>query len=379
MKRWHIFSILLLILIIYFAIWFVTPTRALSLLVVDKTVPEPSYREHQAIFWLTKQWRMTNESGDFRKYEYDYLGYHPETGQRELLTEEALEGIELLYLADTYGIYNYEDGLTNYELRLPYELIDIDLIYGGLNTEEASVIKDYSTKKDHVLIGEHNIFGYPTYNFPGSSPIIQEVFGVNYSGWLVRYYEELEDVAYWVKLTYERIYGVELDLTGPGLVLVREGSRASGWFEDIVIFQDKDFNQQYPMIATEKEHPLTKGAAKRVPYLYWVEVLEADNAADVLAYYEFPLTDEASEKLKIREIDTKIPALVYKQVPNEAARIYFAGDFADQLPAFLPPWMTESGRIQRLFTYIPGVPPQYKFYFQWFSPVLKNITDLVLP
>lgn len=379
MKRWHILSTLLLIIFVYFGIWFITPTKNLSLLVVDKTVPEPNYREHQSIFWLTKHWRMSNEDGDFRKYDRDYLGYHPETDLKELLTEEHLVGKDLLYLADTYGIYDYQDGLTDYELRLPNELIDIDLIFGGFNTQEANIIKDYSTKKDHVLIGEHNIFGYPTYNFSESSQIIQEVFGVNYNGWLVRYYEELEDVAFWVKLTYERIYGVELDLTGPGLVLVREGGSSSGWFEDIVIFQDKDFNQQYPMLVTEKEHPLTKGAARRVPYLYWIEILDVDNDIDVLAYYEFPLTDGASESLKLRGINTRIPALVYKQVPNEATSIYFAGDFADQLPAFLPAWMTGSGSIQRLITYFPGVPPQYNFYFRWFSPVLRNITDLVLP
>lgn len=378
MKRWHIFSILFGVIIIYFAVWFVTPTTFLPIQVVDKTVPEPNYREHEAIFWLTKQWRMTDENKRFRSHKQDYIGYHPATEKKEILVEEHLEGKKLLYLADTYGIYDYEDGLRDYELRLPYEMIDIDLIFGGLNTEEANIIKAYSKNKDHVVIGEHNIFGYPTYLYPESSQTIQEVFGVQYNGWLVRYYEELQDVAYWVKQTYEKIYGVELDLTGPGLVLVRESGSRSGWFEDLVIFQDEDFKQQYPSIIIEEEHPFTKGAAKKIPYLYWVEVLEAEEGAEVLANYEFPLTDKAVEKLKLRGINTKVPAVIAYNPPEEGTRIYFAGDFADQIPAFLPFWMTGSDKIQRLLTYIPGVPPQYSFYFRWFSPVLRNIIDLVI-
>jgi len=377
MKRWHIFSILFLIVIIYFAIWFVTPRSTLHLQVIDKTVPEPNYREHEAIFWLTKHWRMTDKNNNFRKYNQDYIGYHPETGHKELLKEEHLDNIELLYLADTYGIYDYEHGLIDYELRLPYELIDIDLIFGGFNTEEANVIRDYSKKENNILIGEHNIFGYPTYNYPESSQIIQEVFGVKYNGWLVRYYEDLEDVAYWVKVIYTRIHGVELDLTGPGLVLVREGGSRNGWYEDIVIFQDEDFNQQYPTLITEKEHPLNKSATKKTPYLYWIEVLDVVSEAEVLSYYEFPLTEKATEKLRIRGINTRIPALVYYEVPNEATRIYFGGDFADQLPAFLPSWLTGSENFQRSLSYLPGIPPQYNFYFRWYAPVLKNIIDLV--
>ena len=269
MKRWHILLILLFLIIIYFSVWFVSSKKTLSIQVLDKTVPEPNYREHEAIFWLTKHWRMTDTHKIFRKFDKDYIGYHPLTNQKDLLKGSDLDGINLLYLADTYGIYNYENGLTDYELRLPYELIDIDLIFGGITTEEAATIKEYSKDGSNLIIGEHNILGYPTYNYPESSEIIQEVFGVKYNGWLVRYYESLEDVAYWVKVVYEKIHGKELDLTGPGLVLVREGGSRTGWYEDIVIFQDEDFTQQYPVISIEKEHPLIKDATKKIPYLYF--------------------------------------------------------------------------------------------------------------
>jgi hypothetical protein len=348
----------------------------------DKTVPEPpNYREHRELFYLSKHWRLTDKDYNFRNYDEDYSGYHPEDKQRkELLTKELIGDAKLLYLADTYGIYDYEKGLIDYELRLPFELIDIDLLFGGFDQNETKVIQDFSKNNKHILIGEHNIFGYPTYLYQGSSPAIQNLFGVKYEGWLVRYYEDLEEVAFWVKLLYQKIYGTNLNLKGPGLVVVREDSNRAGWYGELLIFQDHDFKQQYPMILTsEKEHPLTKGAVKKVPYLYWVEILDVTNSnAEVLAYYEFPLKDEALEKLKIRGIDPLIPAFIYTDVPNEAKRIYFAGDFIDQLPAFLPHWMTGSVKIQRLLTYLPGVPPQYNFYFRWYAPVIENVKDLAI-
>ena len=383
MKRIHIFLILLLVIIIYISIWFFLPKSYLPIHVHDKTVPEPvNYREHRELFYLSKHWRYTDADGNFRDYRTDYSGYHPEDNHRkERLTKELIGDAKLLYLADTYGIYDYEDGLIEYELRLPFELIDIDLLFGGFDMDETRVIQEFARNPDHVIVGEHNVFGYPTYIYPGSSQALQDLFGVQYGGWLVRYYEELEEVAYWVKLLHTRIYGTELDMKGPGLVVVREDSSRSGWFGDLMIFQDQDFTRQFPTIILDedKEHPLTDKAVRRIPYLYWVEILDITNDnAGVLVWYEFPLNDEALQRLKIRGIEPKIPAFIYLEEPGQAKRIYFAGDFVDQLPAFLPSWLTGSVRIQRALTYLPGVPPQYNFYFRWYAPVIKNIKGLVL-
>lgn len=378
MRQIHVFIIFLALLIVYVSVWFLLPKTELALLVVDKTVPEPAdYREHRAIYWLSKHWRLTDNEGNYRRHERDYVGYHPKTDQRDILVDEHLEDIELLYLADTYGIYDYEKGLIDYELRLPYEYQYISLIYGGFSLEEAQRIRAFSQQTDTWVIGEHNIFGYPTYFSSEASIMIQDVFGVRYDGWLVRYYEALEDVAFWVKQLYERIYGKELDLTGPGIVLVREDGHRSGWYGDLVVFEVEDLTSQYPLLHNE-EHGLLKGASTGVPYLYWMEILSVHENAEVLAYYELPLTDEAAEKLHIRGLSTRIPALVYYEVPGQGTRVYFGGDFADQLPAFLPASLTGSTMLQRLITYLPGIPPHYQFYFRWYAPVMRNIIRRII-
>ncbi len=381
MKRKYILLILLIIIAIFIIIWFILPKRPIAIHVHDKTVPEPvDYREHKELFYLAKHYRFTDGQGRFMDYTTDYSGFHPEDDNRkERLTHELIGNARLLYLADTYGIYDYEDGLIRYEERLPYELIDIDLLFGGFNQEEVDVIEEFANNPDNIIVGEHNVFGYPTYIYENASTRLQNLFGVTYGGWLVRYYEELEEVAYWVKLLYTRIYGREFDLKGPAIVVVREDSNRAGWFGELLIFQDEDFVRQYPTVNIEKEHYLTKGATTRVPYLYWVEVLEVTNPqAEVLAYYEFPLRESALERLKNRGIEPLIPAFIYLDEPGYAKRIYFSGDFVDQIPALLPHWLTYSVGIQRAITYLPGVPPQFSFYFRWYAPVLKNILELAV-
>lgn len=372
MKQVHVFLLISVLTIVYIAVWFLIPMTKLSVLIVDKTAPDTKYREHRAIHWFLKHWRYTDSRGSFLQPAVDYLGYHPTSDRQELLEDSHLEEVQLLYLADAYGIYDYEKGLVDYERRLPYELQLINLIFGGITREEAHTIKQFASRPGAYVVGEHNVFGFPTHLDSKAAQELQDVFGVQYQGWLVRYYESLQDVAFWVKLLYERVYGKEMTLTGPGLVVVREDSSRAGWYGDLVVIEQKDLTLQYPIIQSG-EHSLLRGAAKRVPYLYWMEFLDVQPGSEVLAYYELPVNEDAAKRLKVRGLPTRIPAVVYTNKHGEATRIYFAGDFADQLPPFLPSWLTGSATLQKLLSYLPGVPPHYQFAFRWYNPVLRNI------
>ena len=381
MRRRHVLAIIILLAGAYILSWHLFPKSEINMLVVDKTVPQADYREHRAIFWIASHNRFTGQEGEFYQKDKDYLGYHPETGAKETLTKKDLENIALLYLADTYGIYDYEEGLEVYEERLPYEHQDIELLYGGFEKEETEAIKEFSSRENRVLVGEHNIFGYPTYLDPEAAKTLQELFAVNYDGWLARYYDDLDQTAYWTKELYSRIYGREWDLEGPGMVFVREGVPDLDWYTDLVIVEREDFSEPWPEVQSS-DHELLAGAAQAVPYLYWVELLEVDpecEYTEVLAHYELPLEEEALEPLKTRGLSASFPAMIKHNPPGEAKRIYFAGDFADQLPALLPPSLTDSASIQRFFSYLPGLPVQYRFYFQWYEPVLENIFERATP
>ncbi len=372
MRRRHVLAIFILVISSYILVWHLSPTREINLLVVDKTVPENNYREHRSIFWIAEHRRFTDRNGDFMRAESDYLGYHPESGAKDLLSTADLADVDLLYLADTYGIYDYEEGLQTYEDQLPYAIQDIELLYGGFNLGEAEAIARFAATPGKVLVGEHNIFGYPTYLDLEASLLLQDLFAVSYNGWLTRYYSDLNEAAYWMKELYSIIYGQEWNLKGAGMVFVREEFAPFGWNRDLVIVQSENFNGPWPAIKNSDDQLLTR-AASNVPYHYWLEVLTVNPGAKILAYYDLPLNEESRAALRLRGLPERFPAVIYSQPAGEAARIYFAGDFADQLPALLTPRLTGSAAIQRFFSYLPGLPIEYRFFFQWYEPILSNI------
>lgn len=372
MKRWHVVLIIIILFGGWLVYWPLSPVQDIKMLVVNKTVPDATFREHRAIFWIAKHRRFSKPGGAFYRFDHDYLGYHPAAGKQETLTASDLADPDLLYLADSYGIYDYPEGFELYEKQLPYKIQDIKLLYGGLDLEEVKAVEDFSLKENKVIIGEHNIFGYPTYLDPEASLRLQAVFAVNYTGWLARYYSDLDQAAFWLKKSYEELYGQKWDLSGPGMVFIHEEVPSLGWRNDLVIITAEELTGPWPVINTSTAQ-LTGRTSQNIPYLYWVEVLEVLPEAKVLAYYDLPLADESRATLDKRGLPERFPALIHYNPTGAARRIYFAGDFADQLPALLTPRLTGSVRVQRFMSYLPGLPNEYRFYFQWYEPVLANI------
>lgn len=376
-KRWKLLLFLLCV-VCYAASWHLLPTRDLPVLVVDKTVPEPDYREHRAFFWLLEHYRFTSQ-GRFLKAEEDYLGYHPDDNggevKKETLHQEDLEGIILLYLVDTYGVYHYEEGYEQYEKRLPHEYEPVSLIYGGLSSEEVNAVSSFSQDERAFLLGEFNIFGFPTYRDPEASLELQELFGVRHTGWTGQYYARLDQVAYHFKELYERIYGRTWDFQGEGIVFVRDDLPSWEWYPDIVVLTSSDLSAPYPLIQTV-DHPLTSGASREdVPYTYWIEVLEAGPGAEVLASFTLPVNEAGAAKLEARDVPDTFPAMVYHHPAGTAKRVYFAGDFVDMPYDLWGARLTGMAGAMRVFSYLPGVPEEYRFFWRWYAPVIKNILE----
>jgi hypothetical protein len=372
MKRWHVLLIMIILLGGWLLYWPLSPRQEVKMLVVNKTVPDTHFREHRAIFWIAEHRRFSKPDDPLYRVEEDYLGYHPENGKKEILASSDLEDLNLLYLADSYGIYDYPEGFELYEAQLPYKIQDIELLYGGFDLKEITAIEEFSLKDNSIIVGEHNIFGYPTYNDPDASLRLQAVFAVSYTGWLAHYYSDLNETAFWLKELYAKIYGRQWDLSGPGMVFVHEEVPAFDWRSDLVIITAEELSGPWPVIKTGTGN-LTGRSSRNIPYLYWVEVLEVLPEAEVMAYYELPLKDDARSALNRRGLPERFPAMISHAPPGEARRIYFAGDFADQLPALLSPRLTGSARLQRFMSYLPGLPTEYRFYYQWYEPVLTDI------
>jgi hypothetical protein len=124
-------------------------------------------------------------------------------------------------------------------------------------------------------------------------------------------------------------------------------------------------------ITFDEAHAKRYGAVRRQTYDYWFEVMEPRPGAEVIAQFEFELTDAGREKARGVPIDRPFPAVVRTERPGHLA-YYFAGDFADQ------PKVPSSYR----YKWLPRVrawlgaehrDDQQAFYWRVYVPVMQHV------
>lgn len=102
------------------------------------------------------------------------------------------------------------------------------------------MIKEFAGNEDATLIGEFNIFNYPTYLDREASQTLQSIFGVQSTGWSGKYYTDLREAAFNLKELYNRIYGKDWEFRGDGMVLVREDMPQWEWYPDILVLTSRE-------------------------------------------------------------------------------------------------------------------------------------------
>jgi len=122
----------LIALLAPFAVWLSRPSRELKVFIVDKTVAESSGREHAGLTWLLNHRKYFKPGGVAYDRDQDYYGFVPGPDHSWEAREPSIRKAapELIYLADTYGVYTEEFYGLNRGNRT-------QLIYGGLRDEEA--------------------------------------------------------------------------------------------------------------------------------------------------------------------------------------------------------------------------------------------------
>ena len=216
-----------------YLLWFVQPYRDLPLLIVDKTVPNHTYREHDALIWSLNHYKIKAAHNDnIWNKKTDYTGFYPapepdfsvkNPGKGIPLNATAVKGKQLVFVTDSYGIYSQDiRDAVNYEKRLAAEnlptqdLSDVaplespdysEKIYGGMQASEVNVLENYAAKGGH-LIGEFNLFASPTRG--NERERLEKLFGLSWSGWTGRFFLELEnkeEVPAWARRNYKNQYG----------------------------------------------------------------------------------------------------------------------------------------------------------------------------
>ena len=314
---------------------------------IDKTVPKKDYREHNGLFQVLDHQKVTDETGELYDIGKDYFGFDP-YDKVPGPTYKADTTPDLIYIADTYGVY--DDDL---EERPDGE--KSTLLYGGIDLLEWNAVME-SKSEQTTLIAEFNTFASPTEK--SVSSIMQKNLGVSWDGWTGRYFPDFEsdEVPDWLIREYEQQSGKEWAFKKSGIAFGHDSGK-------VVVLDHTASKGKVRFTPTElgaEQFPSMKNS----PYLYWFDIVEPLEGSKELASYSFDLTEKGKSMLQEAGIPTEFPAIMHN--PSNKT-YYFAGDFADY--------------EKRAFTRWIGLPKLYQFFstdvseFYWKSyfPMISEI------
>lgn len=343
-----------------FIVWQFKPSQALQVAILDKTVPDATYREHKGLTWLLNFYKYVQKDKTAYSVKNDYFGYVPEKDGAHTVRElDMKDDYDLLYIADTYGVY--KDDLTNEAIQGNRS----DKIYGGVQKDDIKQIKN-AIYKGTTLVAEFNTFGSPTEADVRED--LYDILGLRWSGWIGRYFADLSEggeMPRWAVDNYEKQTGQKWSFTGAGFLFVSDADQVA------VLEEGKDTRSRGNEFSLTEEGKAFVGQSVHARYNYWFDVIEPGEDSEVLANYELDLTDAGKQKLKELGIPSAFPAVI-KNDTKTYASYYFAGDFADnqQVSGFYrAAWLDKA---YSLLARDSGG-SQESFYWKAYRPLMKRV------
>jgi len=360
-------AIIILGILSPFVLWELKDEHTLDVVVLDNTVPDTTFREHHGLMWTMNYLKYVDSEGERYGSEEDYYGFFPLPDfQYEILKlpDPIDEEVDLIYIADAYGVYTKEFYGEN-PLGERSELI-----YGGMYEDEMDKVEEKVYSGTPIIV-EFNTFGSPT------SYSIKERFydmlEVEWTGWIGRYFFELSEgveVPIWAIYNYERQYGEEWEFSGPGFVIVDEMDHV------IVLEQDIDIMEDGCKIEFNSEGKERFGIDDRIKYNYWFNIVTLRENAELLATFDLDLTDAGKAKLEAWDIPFVFPAVVRNE-SDVYFSYYLSGDFVDiaTIPAFYKLWGYDS--IKQMITSKNDQLENDGFFWHVYYPMMKVMLEEV--
>ncbi|MBF2055245.1 MAG: hypothetical protein IGS03_17490 [Candidatus Sericytochromatia bacterium] len=359
-------------------LWERQPWRDLKVLIIDKSVPDTSYREHMALIWVLNHLKITAPDGapiwDPARH---YLGFHPPVEDPALyplvrdqrITPEALKGNALVCLTDSYGVYQQD-----LQIARPENTASPDYsprLTGGLDAAEVTALQHY-VQAGGALWGEFNTFASPT--AAAERQALEQLFGVRWTGWTGRYFDELaqeQEIPAWARRLWQAQRGQAWAFEGPGWLLVHEDNRLQ------VLREGQEIVPQGLKIRHDQSHPLLQQAQDSVPFYYWFDILTADPSAQVLAEYEMTLLPPGQTIFEQAGLPQRFPALIMASA--SPLRLYFAGDASDLAPAPERFRLAGLGPWHRFGRRYDSQTEQRAFFWSFYQPLWVNILAQLKP
>ena len=423
-RFWVTITIIVVIAaIIYFPyfFWLKAPELPLKMHVVDKTVPFEDRREHRGLFWLLGQNKFVDpapaKEEQFYDFTKDYTGFYPkedfnaeehdpseygiptpeqaevesleEAGEAvvaedplvtakkrpkdwsllfeyELLKQPMLQDRDVLYIADTYGVYTGD--YWQFPEHDYAHTMHTAKIFGGLEPAEVEAM-EWFADQDRLIIAEFNCFGSPTAD--DLRWRVEDLLGVSWTRWIGRYFidfQDEKDVPYWLYTIYRRATGREWDVTGSGYVVCREESA------DFVILKDGEDVEPLGLELVPNNQYSTNdvmAGVKPCTFSYWFDILIPHEGTETLADFHWHVTPQGKVKLDEHGLPLIFPAVTRTQRGYTA--YYMAGDVVDFDKAMGPPKTRLTLFINRSYYGQRVKGGQGFFFWHTYYPLVSNI------
>ncbi len=371
--RWLWFPLIVaVILMLPWILFHLRAGRSLSIVVLDKTVPFDTYLEHDGFFWLLNQYKIVQPSGEPYDRTEDYLGAipgpvpgDPPVETRDLTEAVALEA-DLLYVIDTYGVYE-EDLASGEEKKAALERSR--KIYGGLTVEEARALRA-ARNRGSTVVAEFNSLASPTGR--EAAAILEEIVGVRWTRWIGRHFAALEDreeVPQWLRDVCQRELNRPWSFEGPGYVLLQDDTRC----EVLLVGADS------PRIGLtiEPEPDARQGTLRQAstgtPYTFWFDLVIPGPETETLASYRWELSQEGAAKLRRLGLPSRFPAITRHRDGAGTPAYYFAGDFGDSTVGGGRVPLAGFVSFRRWLEKTRRVPSHQAFYYRFYVPLMTEI------
>lgn len=350
----YIFLVILILTSPYW-LWKIQPTKPLNVLILDKTVPDQSYREHKGLTWILNNSKFTKPNGQAYSASTDYKGFEPENAGSYKVSSlpKDLTPYDVFYLTDQYGVYKNDFFGGSHVGEKSAK------IYGGLQSNEVDQIeKALTASKGKTLIAEFNTFASPTNADVREK--ISNLLNIDWSGWIGRYFSDLngKEVPEWVRQQYEK-QNKQWSFTGEGFVFVSKNNY-------IVVIDKKDLTDNGAIFTLTQNGKKHFNVSLQGKYQYWFDINNSRDNDEILASYHLPISNNAKKLLAGYGIPADFPAVIYHENAKYSS-YYFAGDYADEseVPGI---YQTKGFDLWKKYFGIND-----SFYWKVYVPMMKDL------
>jgi hypothetical protein len=310
--------------------------------------------------------------GDLYDVDKDYYGFFPLNGKSQEFDfrsvriheiEKISNTYDMLYYADTYGVYYNE-----WYKKGNADVKHTQKVYGGLNQNDYLLLKEMK-EQGKLIITEFNLYNAPTNGLIREK--VENMFGLNWSGWTGKYFSSLDtananNFPKWIVNLYQEQNNNQWPYKNAGIVMVHK-------FGTIMILeQGTHLNKEIPFILAKQEAIERFGVPEMVHYPQWFDITFSGDKNNVLANFKIHVNASGDSLLRHYNLKPVFPAVIEHK--NDYNFYYFGGDFAENTINSNTAYFEGYHNLVSLFNG-SNYEKSNKFYWQFYLPMTTTILD----